>query len=79
MWPASRYGTRGIQDLVPVMRELGLVTIFWDDNFSNVPNVFDESGTLRDAAFLPRIDTFLKELAWMARTLRYGREHVALE
>ena len=23
-------GTRGIQDLLPVMRELGLVTIFWD-------------------------------------------------
>lgn len=72
-------GTRGIQDLVPVMRELGLVTIFWDVNFSSVQNVFDESGTLRDPAVLPRIDKFLKELLWMARTLRYGREHVALE
>src|SRR5438445_693900 len=29
-------GTRGIQDLLPVMRELGLVTIFWDVNFSSV-------------------------------------------
>ena len=72
-------GTRGIQDLLPVLRELGLVTIFWDVNFSNVQTVFDSSGTLRDQAYLPRTDKFLKELVWMARTLRHGREHVALE
>jgi len=72
-------GTRGIQDLLPVLRELGLVTIFWDVNFSTVQSVFDESGALRDQAYLPRIDKFLKELVWMARTLRHGREHVALE
>jgi NAD(P)H-dependent FMN reductase len=72
-------GARGIQDLLPVLRELGLVTIFWDVNFSSVQNVFDETGTLRDQAYLPRIDKFLKELIWMARTLRHGREHVALE
>ena len=72
-------GTRGIQDLLPVLRELGLVTIFWDVNFSSVQTVFDEAGTLRDPAYLPRIDKFLEELFWMARTLRHGREHVALE
>jgi len=72
-------GTRGIQDLLPVLRELGLVTIFWDVNFSTVQNAFDEAGELRDEAFLPRIDKFLRELFWMARTLRYGREHIALE
>jgi len=72
-------GTRGIQDLLPVLRELGLVTIFWDVNFSTVQSVFDESGALQDQAYLPRIDKFLKELIWMARTLRHGREHVALE
>jgi NAD(P)H-dependent FMN reductase len=72
-------GVRGIQDLLPVLRELGLVTIFWDVNFGNVGTVFDAGGALRDPAFLPRIDKFLKELIWMARTLRHGREHVALE
>src|SRR5690242_10177868 len=72
-------GTRGIQDLLPVLRELGLVTIFWDVNFASVHAAFDESGALRDQAYLPRIDKFLKELVWMARTLRHGREHVALE
>jgi NAD(P)H-dependent FMN reductase len=71
-------GTRVIENLLPVMRELGLVTIFWDVNFSNVQNVFDTEGTLRDAAFLKRIDKFLKELIWMATTLRCGRKWVAL-
>ena len=29
-------GTRVIENMLPVMRELGLVTIFWDGNFSSV-------------------------------------------
>jgi len=72
-------GTRVIENLLPVMRELGLVTIFWDVNVSNVRKAFDESGELRDPALLPRIDKFLRELFWMSRTLRYGREKVAVD
>ena len=72
-------GVRGIQDLLPVLRELGLVTIFWDVNFGSVGSLFDAEGALLDPAFLPRIDKFLKELIWMARTLRHGREQVPLE
>jgi NAD(P)H-dependent FMN reductase len=72
-------GTRGIQGLLPVMRELGLVDIFWDVNFTNAHKLFDASGKLLEPAFLPRIDKFLKELIWMAKTLRYGREHVAVD
>jgi len=71
-------GARGIQDLLPVLRELGLVTIFWDVNFSSVHSVFDATGYLLDQAYLSRIDKFLNELAWMATTLRYGRENIAL-
>jgi NAD(P)H-dependent FMN reductase len=72
-------GTRVIQNLLPVMRELGLVTIFWDVNFSSVGKVFDGSGKLLDASFIRRIDKFLKELIWMARVLRSGRETVPLD
>lgn len=72
-------GTRGIQDLLPVLRELGLVTIFWDVNFSNVHKLFDAEGKLLDPAFVPRIHRFLDELVWMSRTLRYGRERISLE
>jgi len=72
-------GTRVIQNLLPVMRELGLVTIFWDGNFSNAQSIFDSEGRLLDQAYVPRMDKFLKELIWMARVLRYGRENVSLE
>ena len=71
-------GTRVIENLLPVMRELGLVTIFWDGNFSPVQNIFDASGKLLDQAYVKRIDKFLKELIWMAKVLRYGRENIPL-
>ncbi len=71
-------GTRIIENLLPVLRELGLVAIFWDLNFGNAGKLFDANGELVDKAFLTRIDQFLKELIWMATTLRYGREHVPL-
>jgi NAD(P)H-dependent FMN reductase len=72
-------GTRVIENLLPVLRELGLVTIFWDGNFSNVGKVFDASGKLLDEAYVTRLDKFLKELIWMARTLRHGRENISLD
>ena len=71
-------GVRAIQDFLPVIRELGLVNIFWDVNFANVASVFDASGKLLDEAFVKRADKFLDELVWMAKTLRYGRDNVAL-
>jgi NAD(P)H-dependent FMN reductase len=71
-------GARVIQNLIPVLRELGLVTIFWDVNFTTVGSRFDDGGNLLDDSFLPRIDKFLDELLWMAETLRYGRETVTI-
>jgi NAD(P)H-dependent FMN reductase len=72
-------GARVVENMLPVMRELGLVTIFWDGNFSSVQKVFDESGALLDASYVRRIDKFLKELIWMAKVLRHGRENITLE
>jgi NAD(P)H-dependent FMN reductase len=69
-------GARVIEALLPVMRELGLVTIFEDMNFGNVQDLFDQNGNLLDQAYVRRIDKFLNELVWMARVLRYGREHL---
>ena len=71
-------GVRAIQDFLPVIRELGLVNIFWDVNFGSVASLFDSSGNLLDEAFLKRADKFLDELVWMAKTLRHGRENIAL-
>jgi len=71
-------GTRVVENLLPVMRELGLVTIFWDGNFSGAHKLFDESGKILDDAYVRRTDKFIKELVWMARTLRHGRENIPL-
>ena len=70
-------GARVIEQLVPVMRELGLVIIFEDVNFGKVGTLFDERGNLLDENFVRRVDTFLNELIWMARVLRHGRENIA--
>ncbi len=70
-------GARAIENLLPVLRELGLVTIFWDVNFTTVRRRFDEEGNLVDDSFLA-IDKFVDELLWMAETLRYGRENVTI-
>ena len=72
-------GTRVIQNLLPVLRELGLVTIFWDGNFSGARKLFDAEGKLLDESYIKRIDQFLKELIWMAKVLRHGRENVSLD
>ena len=72
-------GTRVIENLLPVLRELGLVTIFWDGNFSGAQGLFDENGMIKDrATHEKRIDKFLGELIWMSKVLRYGRENISI-
>src|SRR5439155_19988373 len=51
-------GARVIEHFQPVLRELGLVSIFWDVNFGGVEKVFDQSGKLFDEAFVARADKF---------------------
>lgn len=72
-------GTRVIENLLPVLRELGLITIFWDGNFSNARSLFDQEGNMKDReVHQKRLDQFLGELIWMSKVLRYGREKVSL-
>ena len=72
-------GARGIVNLLPVLRELGLVTIFWDGNFGFAQQLFDENGVIKDrATHEKRMAKFLDELIWMSRVLRYGRENVSI-
>ena len=71
--------TRAIENLLPVLRELWLVTIFWDLNFSKAGMVFDaESGALLEPAHVRRFEKFANELVWMARVLGHGRANVAI-
>ncbi len=67
-------GARVIENLVPVVRELGLAVTFTDLNFSRVQDAFDESGNLSDEKYVGRAAKFIDELIWTARVLRHGRE-----
>jgi len=71
-------GSRMIENFQPVLRELGLVSIFWDVNFGAIGKVFDRDGRLLDQAYVGRTDKFLNELIWMAKVLRYGREKISV-
>jgi NAD(P)H-dependent FMN reductase len=70
-------GTRVIEAMVPMVRELGLAVTFLDLNFPKIQKTFSEDGKLLDPAFEKRAETFLDELVWMARVLKWGRENVA--
>lgn len=66
-------GTRVIESLVPMVRELGLAVTFTDLQFPSVRGKFDADGKLLDDAYEKRVAGFLDELVWMAKTLRWGR------
>src|SRR5437660_8502721 len=70
-------GARMIESLIPVLRELGLVAIFWDVYFGTAGKLFDPAtGKITDSAYVRRLEKFLNELVWMARTLRHARENI---
>jgi NAD(P)H-dependent FMN reductase len=69
-------GTRVIEAMVPMCRELGLAVTFADLNFPFVQKTFDDEGKLLDQAFEGRVTGFLNELVWMSRVLKWGRANV---
>lgn len=69
-------GTRVIEAMVPMVRELGLTVTFTDLNFPSIQKKFDDQGKLQDPAYEQRAKDFLDELVWMSRTLKWGRESV---
>ena len=52
-------GTRVIEAMVPMVRELGLAVTFTDLNFPKVQKTFDAEGKLLDQAFEKRAKDFL--------------------
>jgi len=69
-------GTRVIEAMVPMVRELGLAVTFTDLNFPLVGSKFDPQGKLLDKAYEDRLAGFLDELVWMSRTLKWGRDNL---
>jgi len=69
-------GVRGIESLVNVVRELGLVATFTDMQFPKVQELFDENGVLQNEAYREYVKGAWIELIWMTKTLQHGRQNI---
>lgn len=69
-------GVRAIEALVSSVREMGLVPTFTDVYFPHVQDKFDDEGNLLDDFYNESIKKAYKELIWMAKTLKYGRDNL---
>jgi len=68
-------GIRGIESLVPVVREMGLIASSVDMMFPFIQKAFDEDGNPTDDQTRERVFSAYDELLWLARTLKAGREN----
>jgi NAD(P)H-dependent FMN reductase len=69
-------GIRAIEALNQTVRELGLVSTFTDVQFPNVATLFDTDGTLLEPIYRRLVEKAYAELIWMAKTLKWGRDHL---
>ncbi|MDQ7814444.1 MAG: NAD(P)H-dependent oxidoreductase [Patescibacteria group bacterium] len=68
-------GSRAVEQLRQVMIELRMVPIREALYFPMVWELLNDKGELKNPElFLPRLETFLKELFWYAEALKEGRE-----
>ena len=71
-------GMRAIEHLKLVLIELHALPIRDSVAFTDSRTLFDAEGALKRPEFIPRIDLMVRELVWYARTLKWGRENLAL-
>ncbi len=71
-------GPRGVEQFKLVLVELHAVPIRDSVYFPNPDAMFDAGGNLVQPDVATRIDEALAELAWYAKALRWGREHLEL-
>lgn len=69
-------GVRGIEAFNTVIREGGLVSAAIDIQFPKVQELFDEAGNLLDEAYIRRSKRVIDEVIWLAKAMKWGREHL---
>lgn len=73
-------GVRAVEALVTTVREMGLVATFTSAYFPRVQTLFDETGQLKPEnreLYERNIGNVYKELIWMAKTLKWGRDNLS--
>lgn len=69
-------GARAIEALLHPVREMGMVATFADLYFPQAHTLFDEKGNIKDEGYTRRVQRGYRELIWMAKALKWGRENV---
>jgi len=69
-------GVRGIEALVPTVREMGMIATFSDMQFPKVQELFDDKGILLNEHYRDYVKAAWTELIWMTKVMKYGRENI---
>ena len=69
-------GVRGVEALVPAVREMGLMVTFTSTYFPNVQDAFDSEGKAIDARSEIGVRKAYDELIWMTKVLKNGRDNL---
>jgi NAD(P)H-dependent FMN reductase len=69
-------GTRALEHLIPVLRELGMIVSFADLFFPQIDDLFDDEGHIKDKSYDKRVKNTYTELLWLAETLKWGRKNL---
>ncbi len=72
-------GTRAIENLLPALRSLGLLTAQLTSYFLRVQDIFDEQGKMRDDQrdkYTRMVTNEWHELIWLAKSLKWGRDNL---
>jgi NAD(P)H-dependent FMN reductase len=71
-------GVRGVESLVPSLREMGLVATYAPLYFPRIQDLFDDQAQLKpeyEERYARSLKDSYFELLWMAKAMRWGREH----
>lgn len=69
-------GVRMIENLLPVLREIGMIATFRDVQFIKAREFFSNKDSVEFESQKERIRKSFKELIWMAKTLKWGRDNL---
>lgn len=69
-------GVRAVENLTPVLKELGLVVSQLALNIDRVGSAFTQEGEPAHPALNDRAEKFIAELVWLAEALRWGRNNL---
>jgi NAD(P)H-dependent FMN reductase len=75
-------GVRAVESLLPALRTMGLSPVQFSVYFPRVQDIFDEQGIIdptHETKYTNGVKATLEELIWMARTFKWGRQHLGGE